>query len=195
MVNGTAFAVQTACLSVSHVPLTPQVELVERYECAGAAEAWLRGCVDIMQRTMRHMINEAHASYVEQPRTSWLDGYCAQAWTMQPLLPGPSDSMSKVGKMEALYSVGIKFPTENWESERRLGRVGRGPAESGRGLRESWQRAAEGWKRVGLTLHSLVLCSKFWWVKVRVMGTNVRVFRSMLFTVCREREVGEKWST
>eukprot|EP00759_Apiculatamorpha_spiralis_P055577 PhF_6_TR7845/c0_g1_i1/m.11422/K10408/DNAH; dynein heavy chain, axonemal len=55
------------------------VKLVHDYTCEGPVEEWLNGCIEIMQKTMRHHIQEANSVYMEKPRTEWIYNHPCQA--------------------------------------------------------------------------------------------------------------------
>eukprot|EP00755_Sulcionema_specki_P010433 Sspe_Gene.46473::Locus_23213_Transcript_1_1_Confidence_1.000_Length_5937::g.46473::m.46473/K10408/DNAH; dynein heavy chain, axonemal len=55
------------------------VTMPEEYECTGPVEEWLSGCISAMQSTIRSKIDDANATYMEYPRTSWIHMYPCQA--------------------------------------------------------------------------------------------------------------------
>jgi dynein heavy chain len=48
------------------------------YECKGAVEAWLHGLLENIKDTLATILSEAHASYLEQARDSWIFNFPAQ---------------------------------------------------------------------------------------------------------------------
>eukprot|EP00760_Papus_ankaliazontas_P013352 PhM_4_TR15700/c3_g1_i1/m.85000/K10408/DNAH; dynein heavy chain, axonemal len=56
-----------------------EVRLVHDYTCDGPVEDWLNGCIEIMQKSIRHHIQEANAVYLEKPRTEWIYNHPCQA--------------------------------------------------------------------------------------------------------------------
>eukprot|EP00756_Hemistasia_phaeocysticola_P016846 Hpha_TRINITY_DN15501_c4_g2::TRINITY_DN15501_c4_g2_i2::g.105578::m.105578/K10408/DNAH; dynein heavy chain, axonemal len=53
----------------------------EGIECEGPVEEWLNNCIDLMFKTVKAVIIEAHGMYVESPRATWVleRGYPGQA--------------------------------------------------------------------------------------------------------------------
>ncbi|RKP21352.1 hypothetical protein ROZALSC1DRAFT_27237, partial [Rozella allomycis CSF55] len=54
------------------------VEFSEECECVGPVEVWLNRVVDVMRKTLRHLMSEAVVTYEEKPREQWLFDYPAQ---------------------------------------------------------------------------------------------------------------------
>eukprot|EP00754_Rhynchopus_humris_P020200 Rhum_TRINITY_DN14684_c0_g1::Rhum_TRINITY_DN14684_c0_g1_i1::g.107658::m.107658/K10408/DNAH; dynein heavy chain, axonemal len=56
------------------------VDTCDTHECEGPVEEWLKGCVDLMFRTIKDSIMEGYTTYVESPRNEWImkKGYPCQ---------------------------------------------------------------------------------------------------------------------
>ena len=69
-----------------------EVQLSEDYTCVGPVEEWLMGMIDVMFATVKALIADGYATYVENPRTQWIMLYPAQvrtgAWAQQGPVEG-----------------------------------------------------------------------------------------------------------
>ena len=57
-----------------------RVDTCDTHECEGPVEEWLKGCVELMFRTIKDSIMEGYTTYVESPRNEWImkKGYPCQ---------------------------------------------------------------------------------------------------------------------
>ncbi|TPX33478.1 hypothetical protein SmJEL517_g03633 [Synchytrium microbalum] len=84
------------------------VPFVTPCECSGPVEVWLNRLVDVMRKTLKHMLGEAVTGYEEKPREQWIFDHPAQITLAGTQIWWTTEVNVAFGRLEEGYENSLK---------------------------------------------------------------------------------------